>query len=107
MRLSHSLPFERELSLLFRPVQNLLSLFAMSLWLAGCTLFPSSTAAPSPTAVSGSSAFPINVQVSHDAFSVHAEPYLAINPHNTRNLLATAQVFDQQAERAPATFVSF
>jgi len=107
MRSLPSLPFEREISPLFRQVQILLSLFAMSLLLAGCTSSPSGAAVPSPSAVSGGSAFPTDVQVSHDSFSVHAEPYLAINPRDTRNLLATAQVFDQQSERAPATFVSF
>lgn len=107
MRISQSLPFERKASLLFRPVHHFVSLFATSLLLAGCTLFMPSATVPSPTAVSANGSLPTDVQVSHDSFSVHAEPYLAVNPHDTRNLLATAQVFHQQFQRAPATFVSF
>jgi hypothetical protein len=32
------------------------------------------------------------VQVSHDAYAAHAEPSLAANPHNPRNLLGAAQL---------------
>jgi hypothetical protein len=48
-----------------------------------------------------------NVRVSHDRYHVHAEPHLAVNPQDARNLLAVAQVFDNMPDRTPATFVSF
>jgi len=35
----------------------------------------------------------LNIQVSHDRYAAHAEPYLAVNPRNPRNLLGAAQIF--------------
>jgi hypothetical protein len=60
---------------------------------------PASTPAgqPAPTGI---------VQVSHDQFGAHAEPAVAANPRNPRNLLAAAMVFQGQA-RGLATYASF
>jgi hypothetical protein len=46
------------------------------------------------------------VQVSHDQFGAHAEPAVAANPRNPRNLLAAAMVFQGQA-RGLVTYASF
>jgi hypothetical protein len=40
----------------------------------------------------GSGAAVPNIRVSHDGFATHADPSLAVNPHNARNLLGAAQV---------------
>jgi hypothetical protein len=64
-------------------------------------------ALPSPTATGDPRVPFVNVRVSHDRYHVHAEPSLAVNPQDPRNLLAVAQVFDTMPDRAPATFVSF
>jgi hypothetical protein len=46
------------------------------------------------------------VRVSHDGFPAHAEPSLAVNPRDPRNLLGAAQVFGPR-QHAIGTFVSF
>src|SRR5260370_20597201 len=46
------------------------------------------------------------VQVSHDRFPAHAEPSLAVNPRNPRNLLGASQVFGP-TQHTIGTFVSF
>jgi hypothetical protein len=48
----------------------------------------------------------LNVQVSRDGFSLHAEPYLAVNPRNPSNLLGACTVFDG-SHRGFATYSSF
>jgi hypothetical protein len=48
-----------------------------------------------------------NVQVSHDRYAAHAEPSLAVNPLNPRNLLGAAQLLASTRESAVlGTFVS-
>lgn len=49
---------------------------------------------------------PVNVRVSRDAFTMHAEPSLAANPRDPRNLLAACMVW-QAGQRGLATYVSF
>ena len=49
---------------------------------------------------------PANVRVSRDAFTMHAEPSLAVNPTDPRNLLAACMVW-QAGRRGLATYVSF
>jgi hypothetical protein len=49
---------------------------------------------------------PVNVRVSRDRFTMHAEPCLAANPRDPRNLLAACMVW-QAGERGLATYVSF
>jgi len=46
-----------------------------------------------------------NIQVSHDRFPDHAEPALAVNPRDPRNLLGAAMYFTQSP--TPGTFASF
>jgi hypothetical protein len=46
------------------------------------------------------------VQVSHDLFDAHAEPHVAANPRDPRNLLAAAMVYSG-ADRGLATYASF
>ena len=60
---------------------------------------PPSTAGgrPAPTGI---------VQVSHDQFGAHAEPAVAVNPRNPRNLLAASMVFQGRAGGL-ATYASF
>jgi hypothetical protein len=51
---------------------------------------------------------PKNTRVTHDTFATHAEPALAVNPHNPRNLLGAAQFIASGRETArPGSFVSF
>jgi hypothetical protein len=47
-----------------------------------------------------------NVQVSHDRFPDHAEPSVAVNPRNPRNLLGSAMLIRPHTLRV-GTFVSF
>lgn len=49
---------------------------------------------------------PGNVRVSRDAFTMHAEPSLAANPIDLRNLLAACMVW-RAPQRGPATYASF
>jgi hypothetical protein len=49
---------------------------------------------------------PANVRVSWDAFTMHAEPSLAANPTDPRNLLAACMVW-RAGRRGLATYVSF
>ena len=49
---------------------------------------------------------PANVRVSRDAFTMHAEPSLAVNPADPRNLLAACMVW-QAGRRGLATYASF
>jgi len=49
---------------------------------------------------------PANVRVSRDAFTMHAEPSLAANPADPRNLLAACMVW-QAGRRGLATYASF
>jgi hypothetical protein len=51
--------------------------------------------------------FPPNVRATHDRFADHAEPYLAINPRNHRNLLGATQYLNGSALVLAGTFVSF
>jgi hypothetical protein len=50
---------------------------------------------------------PANVRVTHDGFAAHAEPYLAVNPRNPRNLLGATQYLNGSALALAGTFVSF
>ncbi|MBO0781562.1 MAG: exo-alpha-sialidase, partial [Ktedonobacteraceae bacterium] len=51
---------------------------------------------------------PTNVQVSHDNYPTHAEPYLALNPRQPRNLLGAAMLMGpQHIPTLPGTFSSF
>jgi hypothetical protein len=45
------------------------------------------------------------IQVSHDRYPAHAEPSLAVNPRNPRNLLGAAQLFGPR-QNTVGTFVS-
>jgi hypothetical protein len=49
---------------------------------------------------------PANVRVSQDAFTMHAEPSLAANPADPRNLLAACMAW-QAGQRGLATYASF
>lgn len=49
---------------------------------------------------------PANVRVSRDAFTMHAEPSLAANPRDPRNLLAACMVW-QAGQRGLASYASF
>jgi hypothetical protein len=82
-------------------------LLLLTVLLASCAGAQGSQAVPPPTATSDPHVPFVNVRVSSDRYRVHAEPYLAVNPQDPRNLLAVAQVFDNFQDRAPATFVSF
>jgi hypothetical protein len=77
------------------------------LLLTSCAAGQVGQTTPPPTATSDPRVPFVNVRVSNDRFHVHAEPSLAVNPQDPRNLLAVAQVFDNMQDRAPATFVSF
>ena len=74
-------------------------------FVTGCGAAHTTTGSPPPTA-SGQPAPAGVVQVSHDQFGAHAEPAVAVNPRNPRNLLAASQVFQGQA-RVLATYASF
>ena len=50
---------------------------------------------------------PTNVRVSRDRFVGHAEPSLAVNPGNPRNLVGVAQFITTGQTRLPGAFVSF
>ena len=73
--------------------------------IAGCGQSRSTVAPPASTA-GGQPAAAGAVQVSHDQFGAHAEPSVAVNPRNPRNLLAAARVFQGKA-RDLATYASF
>jgi hypothetical protein len=107
MKSSALFPSRKERSSLLKLERSIMLVLAMSLILTGCTLFGQSHTLPTPTPVSEQNIPVANVQVSHDLYTTHVEPYLAVNPRNSLNLLATAQVFKQQYDRAPGTFVSF
>ncbi|WP_194904190.1 sialidase family protein [Catenulispora rubra] len=47
-----------------------------------------------------------NIQASHDAFSSHLEPYIAVNPRNPRNLLIASRA-KQGTALGLATYASF
>ena len=74
-------------------------------FVAGCSPARTTIGSP-PSTASGRPAPTGIVQVSHDQFGAHAEPALAVNPRNPRNLLAASQVFQGQA-RGLATYASF
>jgi hypothetical protein len=74
-------------------------------FIAGCGPAHATTGSP-PSTGGGQSAAADVVQVSHDQFGAHAEPSVAVNPRNPRNLLAASQVFQGQA-RGLATYASF
>lgn len=60
-------------------------------------------AAPRPAPV-----IPVNVRVSADRYAAHAEPDLAVNPRDPRNLLGAAQFFARRSSLPLAgTFASF
>lgn len=90
-----------------RVLRRLASTLLIGVMLAGCALGGNSRAAPTLTSSVDNRSSLANVRVSDDQYKVHVEPYLAVNPRDPRNLLATAQVFNQMSERAPVTFVSF
>jgi hypothetical protein len=48
-----------------------------------------------------------NIQVSHDAFTLHAETYLTANPRQPRNLLGISIVVGATSNYSLATYVSF
>ena len=74
-------------------------------FIAGCGAAHTTTGPPPPTA--GGQPAPAGiVQVSHDQFGAHAEPAVAVNPRNPRNLLAASMV-DQGQARGLATYASF
>jgi hypothetical protein len=45
--------------------------------------------------------------VTHDHFAAHAEPYVAVNPRNSRNLLGATQYWTRSGLPLAGTFVSF
>ena len=74
-------------------------------FVAGCSTGRAATS--SPPSFPGAQPAPAGiVQVSHDQFGVHAEPSVAVNPRNPRNLLAASMVMQGQA-RGLATYASF
>jgi hypothetical protein len=77
---------------------------AAGTFMTGCSRAPATTGSPASTA-GGPSAPPGVVQVSRDQFGAHAEPSVAVNPRNPRNLLAASQVIQGQA-RGLATYAS-
>ena len=59
-------------------------------FITGCGPAHATAGSPAPTA--GGQPTPAGaVQVSHDHFGAHAEPAVAVNPRNPRNLLAAAR----------------
>lgn len=66
---------------------------------------PLSAAAPASARLSAV-AGPENVRVSRDGFTVHAEPFLAANPRDHRNLLGACMVW-QAGKRGLASYASF
>jgi hypothetical protein len=72
---------------------------------AGCGPAHAKTSSP-PSTAGGRPAPAGAVQVSHDQFGAHAEPSVAVNPRNPRNLLAASMVFQGQAQGL-ATYASF
>ena len=77
-------------------------------WIMVTALLLCATGATRPT--HAESVIP-NIRVSQDRYAAHAEPSLAVNPANPRNLLATAyftpDAHDMNQGRMPGTFVSF
>jgi hypothetical protein len=65
-----------------------------------------STASPTSSTGAGSASLLGSVRVSDDQFDAHAEPSVAANPRNPRNLVAASMVY-QGTERGLATYVSF
>ena len=57
--------------------------------------------------VRGALRSPPNVRVTDDRFVAHAEPYLAVNPRDPRNLLGATQYLNGSALALAGTFVSF
>jgi hypothetical protein len=74
-------------------------------FVAGCAPGHAATSSPSSTPGGQPTQTGI-VQVSHDQFGDHAEPSVAVNPRNPRNLLAASMVMQGQA-RGLATYASF
>lgn len=74
-------------------------------FVAGCAPSHAATSSP-PSAPGGQLTQTGIVQVSHDRFGAHAEPSVAVNPRNPRNLLAASMVIQGQA-RGLATYASF
>src|SRR5262249_57000667 len=64
---------------------------------AGVLAWASRLAGPAAAQTNGDLGGPVNVRVSRDAFTMHAEPSLAANPADPRNLLAGCMVW--QADR--------
>lgn len=50
---------------------------------------------------------PANVRVSHDQFVAHAEPCLAVNPRDPRNLLGACIAHDDEGGTQIAAYASF
>jgi hypothetical protein len=48
-----------------------------------------------------------DVRVSDDGYASHAEPCLAVNPRDPRNLLAASQAWPASGDRVPTTYASF
>ena len=74
-------------------------------FIAGCGAAHAKVGSP-PSSAGGRPAPTGIVQVSHDRFGAHAEPAVAVNPRNPRNLLAASMVFQGRA-RGLATYASF
>jgi hypothetical protein len=49
---------------------------------------------------------PRNVRATHDHYTGHIEPALAVNPRNPQELLGAAQFFPPSGQETPGTFVS-
>ena len=76
---------------------------------AGVLVWASRLAGPAAAQTSrdlGGAGGPGNVRVSRDAFTMHAEPSLAANPIDPRNLLAACMIW-QAGRRGLATYASF
>jgi hypothetical protein len=73
---------------------------------AGLLAWASRLAGPAAAQTNGDLGGPVNVRVSRDAFTMHAEPSLAANPADPRNLLAGCMVW-QAGRRGLATYASF
>src|SRR5262249_22655989 len=76
---------------------------------AGVLVWASRLAGPAAAQTNGDLGWaggPANVRVSRDAFTMHAEPSLAANPSDPRNLLAACMAW-QAGRRGLATYVSF
>lgn len=80
--------------------RSLLGCAAASAAVAGCRL-------SRPALAVGRGGRPLNVRVSHDGYGTHAEPCLASNPVDPRNLLGACMVGPSTSTEFIATYASF